>query len=409
MSTSNNPSASFGPNAVFTRRHDLDWLRIIAFSLLIFYHIGMAFNTDGWHVKSSWASSDIEPIMWLSSPWRLPLLFFISGVAIRFLSDKLGAGKFAGDRAVRLLPVILFGAFVIVPPQTWVELVSHDMFDGTIAEFYAEYVRPSVFMGIITPTYNHLWYVVYLLVYSVMLAPLFPALRSLANSTLLAGFGKILERPVLGPFVLILVLVAPFMLIRFTLATQFPTTHALVDDWANHSNSLTILLYGYVFAKNQAFWRAIDRALPMAGILTLVSMIFLFSAYSNWSAVEVNSGLLWTARIDRILYAWVIILTLLGLARRFLTGDGPLRRYLTEAIFPYYILHQTLIVLSAYWVGQMGLSVWGELAVIASITVGGCALGFELVRRVPFLRPVMGLKWARREKAVVAVVGERAG
>jgi glucan biosynthesis protein C len=405
MSTPNDVQAPFGPNAVFTRRYDLDWLRIIAFSLLIFYHIGMAFNSEYWHVKSSWASNDVEPLMWLSSPWRLPLLFFISGVAIRFLSDKLGAGKFAGDRAVRLVPVILFGAFVIVPPQTWVELVSHGLFDGTIAEFYAEYARPSVFMGIITPTYNHLWYVVYLLIYSVILAPLFPVLRGLANSGVMSGFGKLLERPVLGPVLLILVLVAPFMLIRFTLSVQFPTTHALVDDWANHANSLTILLYGYLFAKNQAFWRAIDRVLPVVGALTVFSMIFLFSAYANWSEIEVNAGLLWTARIDRILYAWVIILTLLGLARRFLTGDGSVRRYLTQAIFPYYILHQTLIVLSAYWVGQMGLGVWGEFTVITSITVTGCALGFELVRRIPLLRPVMGLKWAKRERVAMAGAG----
>ena len=61
------------------RRIDLDWLRIAAFGLLIFYHVGMFYVTWDWHVKSSHASQIIEPLMRLSNPWRLTLLFIISG------------------------------------------------------------------------------------------------------------------------------------------------------------------------------------------------------------------------------------------------------------------------------------------------------------------------------------------
>ena len=105
-----------GPSAVFTRRFDLDWLRIIAFGLLIFYHIGMFYVTWGWHVKSPHANSEPELAMMLLNPWRLALLFFISGVALRFLSDKLGSGRFALDRTVRLLPVIVFGMVYVYLP-----------------------------------------------------------------------------------------------------------------------------------------------------------------------------------------------------------------------------------------------------------------------------------------------------
>jgi glucan biosynthesis protein C len=377
-----------------TRRHDLDWLRIIVFGLLIFYHIGMFFNTEGWHAKSSHINDAMEPLMWLSSPWRLPLLFFISGVAIRFLSDKLGAARFAGDRFWRLFPVILFGMYLIVPPQTWVQLQRSGEIGPDFRTFYQGYA--FIWDGpwsVETPTWNHLWYVAYLFVYCMLLAPLIPMLRAFADSRALKAAGALFERPVLGPILMIVLPVLPFMLIRFTLSEQFETTHNLIWDWANHANSFTILIYGYVFARNEALWRAVDRALPWVGGLTAASLVFLYICYSDWSAVESNQALVWTARIDRIVFAWTIILTLLGLARRFLNRDNAARRYLTEAVFPYYILHQTIIVVGGFWIGSMGFDVWTEFWILVAMTVIGCGLGYELVKRVPLLRPVMGLKW----------------
>lgn len=388
------------PSAVFTRRYDLDWLRIGAFGLLIFYHIGMFFNTEGWHAKSGHANDVMEPVMWLSSPWRLPLLFFISGVAIRFLSDKLGSMKFAGDRVWRLFPVILFGMYVIVAPQTYVELLGAGAIEPGWWNFYQQYA--GEFGGpwsVHTPTWNHLWYVVYLFVYSLLLAPLFPVLRWLADSNPLQVLGGLFDRAVLGPILLITLPALPFLAIRFTLVPEFPTTHALFGDWANHANSLSILLIGYFFAKNQRLWAAVDRALPWTSAFALASLAFLFTSYSNWEIAAQNEAWVWLARIDRILFAWTIILALAGLARRFLNQDGPVRRYLSEAVFPYYILHQTITVAAGYWIGQMGLGVWTEFVLLVAITFGGCALGFEVIKRIAPLRPVMGLKLVREGPA----------
>ncbi|WP_339744503.1 acyltransferase family protein [uncultured Maricaulis sp.] len=388
-STASTPTAS-------TRRYDLDWLRIIAFGLLIFYHIGMFFNTEDWHAKSTHMNDAMEPLMWLSSPWRLPLLFFISGVAIRFLSDKLGAIRFAGDRFWRLFPVILFGMYVIVAPQTWVQLQRSGEIGPDFWTFYQGYA--FVWDGpwsIQTPTWNHLWYVAYLFVYAMLLAPLIPMLRGVADSKAMRVVGTLFSRPVLGPILMIALPVLPFMLIRFTLSNQFETTHNLIWDWANHANSFAILLYGYFFAKNEALWAAVDRALPWCAAITGLSLVYLYICYSDWSAVEPHPVLLWTARIDRIVFAWTIILTLLGLARRFLNRDNAARRYLTEAVFPYYILHQTIIVVWGFFIGSLGFGVWTEFWILIAVTVTGCGLGYELVKRVPLLRPVMGLKWRR--------------
>jgi len=386
------------PNAQFTRRYDLDWLRIIAFGLLILYHIGMFFNTEGWHAKSLGANDAMEPLMWLSSPWRLPLLFLVSGVAIRFLSDKLGSARFAADRSWRLFPVILFGMYVVVAPQTYVELRSA----GEIAPGLVNFYRGYAFewdgpWSIHTPTWNHLWYVVYLFVYSLLLAPLFPLLRRLADSSAMLVAGRLTASNGFAALLVILVPLIPLLVIRFTLAPDFPTTHDLLNDWANHARSLTMVLLGYVLAKNDGFWRAIDRILPVAGVITVTAAIFLFWTYSNWEPAVENQVWLWTARISRIVFSWTIILSLVGLARIYLTGDGPVRRYLTEAIFPYYILHQTITVVAGYALSGLGLGVWTEFVLLVVITAGGCAVGFEIIRRIPFLRPVMGLKLTEKQ------------
>ena len=107
------------------RRHDLDWLRVIAFSLLIFYHVGMYYVSWGWHVKSPYSGEFLEPIMQLLNPWRLSLLFVISGVAFRFASDKFSRSTMAKLRTRRLLIPLLFGSFVIVAPQTYFELLAN--------------------------------------------------------------------------------------------------------------------------------------------------------------------------------------------------------------------------------------------------------------------------------------------
>ena len=384
------------PSATFTRRFDLDWLRIIAFGTLIFYHIGMFFNTEHWHAKSVHANAVIEPLMWMSSPWRLPLLFFISGVAIRFLSDKLGSSNFALNRVWRLVPVIVFGIFVIVPPQTYSEVVSSGAFSGGFGEFYTQYA--GILGGpweVITPTYNHLWYVVYLLIYSVLLAAILPILRWIADSKMMVRTGRAANSGVIGTLGLILIPTLPFLFYRFTLDPVFPVTHALVDDWANHARSLSFVLLGYLFAKNADLWRGVDRALPTALILLAVTGGGLFLAYQNVEQVFSDPVMALTARLARVIYAWLVILSLAGLAQRFLNHDGLIRRYFTEAIFPYYILHQTIIVGVGFLIRDMGFGVWTEFGILVAATIAGCAAGFEITKRVALFRPIMGLKLRR--------------
>ncbi|MHA6287812.1 acyltransferase family protein [Maricaulis sp. CAU 1757] len=394
MAASATPNATetSNPSAVFTRRHDLDWLRIIAFGLLILYHIGMFFVPWDWHVKSQAANEAPQYAMLMLNPWRLALLFFISGVAIRYLSDKLGAGKFAGDRTLRLLPVIIFGMLVVVMPQTWAQLRQSGAIEDSLLAFWPRYIVEWRIAGIEVPTWNHLWYVVYLWVYCLLLAPLFPALRWLGDGPVGRLFA-VFDRPGVRVAALLVLPILPFIAYRLWLDPHFPTTHNLTSDWANHAHRLTILLIGFWIAKAERFWTAVDKALPAAlAVIVTYGIALAWALPRPEAAWEGQDVLLWTLRIGRILYAWCAILALLALARRFLTGDGPVRRYLTVAIFPYYILHQTLIVVTGYWIAPMGLGAWTEFAILVAVTLAGCAVCFEIARRVPGLRLVMGLK-----------------
>jgi glucan biosynthesis protein C len=122
------------------RRYDLDWVRIGAFMLLIFYHVGMYYVTWDWHVKSPHASHDIEPLMTLTSPWRLSLLFLVSGVTTGYLLARQGARHFLGGRSTRLLIPLAFGMLVIVPPQSYLEVVEKVGYAGNYAEFFRLYI-----------------------------------------------------------------------------------------------------------------------------------------------------------------------------------------------------------------------------------------------------------------------------
>ena len=95
---------------MFSRRFDLDWLRVGVFGLLIFYHIGMLYVLNWeFHFKSQYQWQGLEMLMLLVSPWRMAILWFISGVAIRFLLVKVSIEKFIFLRSIRLLLPLLFG------------------------------------------------------------------------------------------------------------------------------------------------------------------------------------------------------------------------------------------------------------------------------------------------------------
>jgi len=157
------------------RRHDLDRVRVFAFCLLVLYHVGMYYVSWGWHVKSPAASTAPEPFMLLTSPWRMSLLFLISGVATAFMLRGRGEG-FVRRRSRQLLLPLLFGMLVIVPPQAYLQVVEQlpGGYAGSGLDFYGKYLAAyQGFCGsdgkcLVLPTWNHLWFLPYLWCYTLL-------------------------------------------------------------------------------------------------------------------------------------------------------------------------------------------------------------------------------------------------
>ncbi len=373
------------------RRFDLDWLRILAFGLLILYHVGMYYVSWDWHVKSPFASTALEPLMMASSPWRLSLLFFISGVATAYLLRRQPAG-FVASRARRLLIPLLFGMLVIVVPQAYYEVVEKAGYaDGYLA-FWQRYLLADRHFCrgtdcLQVPTWNHLWFVPYLFVYSLLLwavQRLAPRAWARACERLgrwCAGWGLLL-----WPVLLL-------ALWRVGLVARFPSTHNLVHDWYNHALYLSVFGLGAALACQAAPWDSFERRRwwALAGAVASYGFIvWYFSIYSAGRTTVPDE----LRQCQRLIYAanqWWSIAAAVGFARRWSPADGPLRRYLTEAVFPFYIVHQSAIIVLAEQLKPLRLApaVEGPLLVLA--TAAACLVSFEAVRRVRWLRPLFGL------------------
>lgn len=374
------------------RRYDLDWVRIGAFMLLIFYHVGMYYVSWDWHVKSPHASTSIEPLMMLTSPWRLSLLFLISGVATGYLLDRQGARGFLGQRSIRLLVPLLFGMAVIVPPQSYLQVLEKAGYAGSYLDFYQLYL--SAYHGfcrgsdcLILPTWNHLWFVAYLWVYT---AVLYVGLRLMPG--LPAALRGFVERRMTG--VGVLVWPAAYLVIaRLTLAVWFPTTYAVVGDWYNHALYGGIFLLGFALAGTQGPWVMLERARWGAlgvAVLGWAWLCVYLGLYENTPAVP-SAAMRLIERVDYGVEQWAAIVAVLGFARRHLRHDSAARRYLTTAIFPVYILHQTIIVVCAHSLQPAHLNPAVEGPLLVLVTAALSFLGYEMIRRVLWLRPLFGL------------------
>jgi hypothetical protein len=378
------------------RRPDLDWLRVAAFALLILYHVGMVFVTWDYHVKTAHPSDVLEPAMVLLNPWRLSLLFFVSGAATRFMAARMPPGALASLRWKRLGIPLLFGMLVVVPPQSYVQVSEHGFHLGYWA-FYGKYL--TAYRGfcdahgcLTVPTWNHLWFVAYLLVYtSILLGFTASGLRIPARLSAIATRAMSSSWALILPTIWLIAL-------QFTLARHFPETHFLWGDWYAHAVYFPIFLLGFWLAQAPGFWAAIVRW-RFAALAAALAAYGLFEFLDRVAYPGDTVAPDWAYDLIRAGYGirqWASIAALLGFAKRHVTRGGPVLTYLTQGIFPFYIVHQTIIVAGEYWLKPLHLPALDEGAILIAATAAGCLAAYEIVRRVNWLRPLFGLKPASR-------------
>ncbi len=368
------------------RRYDLDWLRIAAFGLLIGYHVGMLYVPWNFHVKSEYRGGPgLTALMLASNPWRLSLLFVISGAATAFMAQGLGRGTLAWQRVKRLLIPLVFGMAVVVVPQVYFEVTEAGRYSGGFMAFWGRYLHGDQSFRTPIPTWNHLWFVAYLLVYTLIVVALAPKPR-VAEAAPAEPSRAAIVALLLGPWFVLWVL-------RMTLFPLFGSNHAMVRDWYDHTLYFGMFLFGFTLVRQPALWLAIDRLRwPALALAALGALVFIGLSLGWGDAFAPGEWQRTVGRAGREAQAWGAVLAALGFGRRHLNHDHRWRAYLVDVIFAYYIVHQTALIALAVWLKPLQLGGALEAMLVVGGTAIACVVTAEVARRVAWLRPLFGFR-----------------
>ena len=374
------------------RRNDIDWLRIAAVLLLIPYHTARCFNWDeDFYVKNDPSWQPAQRFVEFVNPWQMSLLFLLAGAGTWLAFRHRGPGEYVGERAKRLLIPFVFGLIVIVPPQTWWGYMWHGKGDISYWDYYPKFwttVDENVegFQGGFSP--GQLWFILFLFVSSLVGLPIFLWLKNRASGKAVQrGLGRLSQVPGLLLLVPALILVLPWLEKDDDMSGQ---------PWIG---LFIIVILGFMLLGDERIGRVIDRDwVWLLGVGLTASILYIWAepraggwGYELRNAVYVGMKYLYEIGV------WGMILGLLGLGHRFMTGGGPVLRYATEAAYPFYILHQTVIIGVAYTVCGWSWAPWAKFTLVAIASLGLTMGIYEIaVRRWGPVRFLFGMKPARR-------------
>jgi peptidoglycan/LPS O-acetylase OafA/YrhL len=376
------------------RRYDLDWLRIFAILSVFIYHSTRFFNLGDWHVKSRVVYTSVEIIQWFATSWMMPIIFVISGASLFFALRKDGAGKFIKDKLLRLGVPLLVCVFTHASLQVYLEKTTHGIFTGSYFEFLPHYFE-GIYLDIgsqgnFAIAGMHLWYLLVLLVYSLVFYPLFAWLKG-RGAKVLAKLGDILSLP--G----VIYLLALPTLIFLDIVENLPGGNIAPGGWPLLAY-IPFLLVGFVLVSNSRLqariqsWRWVSL-----GVGLLFSAVFLFLATQpRYSQLfdELNGPLY-------CVMSWGWILAFMGFADHRLGFTNPFLKYANEAVLPFYILHQTVLLLVGYFVLQWQIPSFAQWLLIATASFAIIMFVYEfLVRRNNVLRFLFGMKTLPKSPAV---------
>jgi peptidoglycan/LPS O-acetylase OafA/YrhL len=357
-------------------RYDfLDWLRVIAIFVLLFFHTGMMFVGWGWHVVNEQTIHGLVIPMDISHRLRMPLLFVIAGAGMWFALRRRTGGQLFKERTVRLLVPLVVGMFLIVPPQVFYERLFRGEWDGGYVRFLWE--RTLQFQPYPQGdfSWHHLWFIVYLYVYVPLLLP---AMLWWKRSA-----------PGLQPGPWLYVLALPLGINEAVLKPLFPESHNLVSDWYVFNHYLLFTIYGFVLASmpNVWPWIATQRHRLMAtgvAIYVIATILFTRDVIDRDTPID---AFIATA------FTWACVLAFIGYGHRHLSFSNPLLRWARDASYPIYILHQTIIVAIGYYVIQASWSPSVKYWTVLVATLVSCVLLYEfVVRRFGVTRSIFGMK-----------------
>jgi len=361
------------------RIYALDWLRVLAFLLLILYHVSLYFGPENWLVKNPESNPALSLAIDFIHRWRLPILFFISGAGVSFSLKHRSTGQYLRTRFIRLFIPLVFGVLFIVPPQTYFNQLWLGKVHGSYIEYWPTIFRP-LHLSIGPVGSAHLWYVAYLFFYSLIGLPLFLALRRPAGVRIVDRLTHWLSRP--GAIYLIAVPGAAAVLLVKSLRPD--QQHS--PDLTRLIASFFTFLWGYVLGGKIRVLDLLGRTRRMhLGVACAMSLIFF--ATRNIPNIAFSVRLI---RDQLLAAAWLF--TAIGMGRVYLSRPGRFLSWATEAVYPFYIVHQTITVALGYYMISWPTPIAVKLPLLAFGTLAGSWVVYELSRHTNPTRIVLGMK-----------------
>ena len=348
------------------RRYDIDWIRVIAIGLLLIYHVAIGFQPWGMMIAfitndDPWTSLWIP--MSMLNVWRIPLLFFVSGMGLYFALQNRNWKQLIAERAGRILVPFLFGAVAIVAIH-WLIWQHNYTFDLAY-----------------TPSPGHLWFLANIFIYVVLFAPLFFYLKRNESGKAVPAITKLFSTPlgllvVIGAFILEAVMLKPLPYEMYAMT------------WHGFFLGMLAFFFGFCFVlSGSVFWNMVLKYRWMFLLLAIGLFIIRLVYFSMNTPVY----LLVTES-----QCWIVSVFAFGY--KYLNRGGKTLTYLSKAAYPVYILHMIFLYLGSLWIFPLSLDVRIKFVLVLLATVGGCLVTYEIIRRIKWIRPLFGVACTERNK-----------
>lgn len=362
------------------RLHYIDWLRVLAVLLLFPFHTGRVFNAnEAFYVKGSTVSSAVSDVLGFIGVWHMPLLFLLAGCSTYLALARRTRGEYAVERVTRLLVPFVFGVLVLIPPQTWFGSRFNTGYRGSYLDYLTggdflkfEWGGDDYFGGFGT---GHLWFILFLFIIALVALPLWGG-RHREHSRL-ETVSRFLAHPWGWPVAGLAILIG----------------EALPEiGGKNIFFYFVFFVLGYVAMCSAQFMEAAERYRWVALALGSGGAVWWIASATWRDGLADPSVELFFVVLAGMMAAWLMLVGLLGAGRRWLNRTSPQLAYLAESSYPVYIIHQTAIVILAFYV--VGLDIpWGaQWALLLGASVAATFAGYEVVRRTDWLRFLFGMR-----------------
>jgi hypothetical protein len=399
-------SQKTGSKVLEQRRHDIDWLRIVSMLIIFFFHNARFFDFMDWHLKNPEKSFGFQALVGFLSQWLMPIFILLSGAGSWFALGSKNSGQYLLDRVKRLLvPYYLIGFFILIPPQYYWEQVTHGRFSGGFFQFIPHYFHFPLdpqFMGFylgFRPLFlsywsGHLWFLHYLFILSLVALPLSIYLKSESGGMVIGRLAGLCHRR--GGIYLFAI---PVAVVQMALRATFPN----YLWWADFAYWLIFFLIGYILPADERFTQTIKHNSWVSLVIGVVAMMLIFHLlikpeyFEAWERhPSYTAGYLGYQAL-RSLNTWCWIVFVLAMGTKFLNFSNKIQAYCNEAVLPFYILHQTMILLIGFFVVQWRLGIMLKYLIISTTSMVLILVIYErLIRRFKVIRFLFGMKAGRR-------------